>query len=296
MAAGIVLKVFLLTSSRELRDQLPFDLAGFDIDVWSHGNAADMYRQLEQEPCDICLIDAAPSGEDVLSVVARLRAFSAVGIVMLTTPDQVEERIRSLWIGADAYMVMPLDVRELAAVMLGLARRLRAQPVLQAGSTLAVPPPLAAAPPRMAEPAQSVSAPEPTPQRWSLEDTGWTLAAPSGGRLALTPAERSLLSALLEKPGVPLSREAISIVLSGGAYQRPGKGRANEYSSHRIDMLVSRLRRKARRAGINLPLNAVRGYGYEFFEPQGGAVSMLPNENNEAIEPLFSASDEACAA
>ena len=51
----------------------------------------------------------------------------------------------------------------------------------------------------------------------------------------------------------PVSRESIIAALGEDPY---------EYSSHRIDVLASRLRRKASDKGIRLSLRSVRGSGY----------------------------------
>ena len=42
----------------------------------------------------------------------------------MTTRGMVEERIEGLVVGADTYLVKPVDIRELAAVLRNLYRRL----------------------------------------------------------------------------------------------------------------------------------------------------------------------------
>lgn len=73
--------------------------------------------------------------------------------------------------------------------------------------------------------------------------------------LPLTEAERCVTGQLLASPGECVSRLTLMQALSGDSAQ---------YDPHRLDALMSRLRRKAADAGLSLPLRAVRGMGYVF--------------------------------
>jgi two-component system, OmpR family, response regulator PhoP len=88
-----------------------------------------------------------------------------------------------------------------------------------------------------------------------LDDDGWTLAAPDGRRIALTTQERQFIGVLIAEGGRPVKRDALVLALGGDPY---------DYDLHRLDTLVSRLRKKADALGLDLPLRAVRGVGYLF--------------------------------
>jgi DNA-binding response OmpR family regulator len=47
-----------------------------------------------------------------------------LGIIMMTTRGMVEQRIEGLVVGADVYLVKPVDMRELVEVIRNLHRRL----------------------------------------------------------------------------------------------------------------------------------------------------------------------------
>ena len=83
---------------------------------------------------------------------------------------------------------------------------------------------------------------------WSLSDTRRTLFGPQGVTLPLTPIEGQFLAGLFSSPGCCVRRSA----------------NAQGMQSRRLDVLVSRLRSKARQAGVDLPLRAVRHWGYIF--------------------------------
>jgi DNA-binding response OmpR family regulator len=98
--------------------------------------------------------------------------------------------------------------------------------------------------------------------RWRLQEGGWTLVSPQGQRLALTTLERKFISALFAAPSRSLARGDLSALAPSG-----GEGGDHPASSPRgVDVMVSRLRRKAQAMGMPLPLRSVRRWGYMFTE------------------------------
>lgn len=61
-------------------------------------------------------------GEDGLALAQRLRAQTHAGIIMLTALGNIENRLAGLDL-ADAYLVKPVDLRELSAVIRSVHRR-----------------------------------------------------------------------------------------------------------------------------------------------------------------------------
>jgi len=226
--------VALLEDDTDLREELLFGLERMGFQVWGASSATEFYRTLTTRACHVAIIDVGLPGEDGFSVASRLRAISPVGIIMLTARGHLEDRVRGLQGGADAYMVKPADLRELAAVLLGVMRRLW----LYAGQLPA---------------ATQVN----IGAEWTLEARERVLVAPRGAwRLRLTGSEYAFIDYMLRHFGQVVSRADVASAIDPG--YRP------DYDLHRIDMLVSRLRRKAEAAGIDLPLRAIRGKGYAF--------------------------------
>jgi DNA-binding response OmpR family regulator len=120
-------------------------------------------------------------------------------------------------------------------------------------------------------PADGVAPPQPDPaptheppavSRWRLREGGWTLVSPQGQRLALTTLERKFISALFAAPSRSLARGDLSALAPSG-----GESGDHPASSPRgVDVMVSRLRRKAQAMGMPLPLRSVRRWGYMFTE------------------------------
>ncbi|WP_088143211.1 response regulator transcription factor [Achromobacter xylosoxidans] len=95
---------------------------------------------------------------------------------------------------------------------------------------------------------------------WRLDPHVGALAGPAGEYLPLTVTERAFFVRLLNAPGYCLRRECFF----------PADRRKSLDGARRVDVLLSRLRSKARRLNIELPVLAVRGWGYILL-PEGAA-------------------------
>ncbi|KRC73284.1 Transcriptional regulatory protein CreB [compost metagenome] len=96
---------------------------------------------------------------------------------------------------------------------------------------------------------------------WRVDTPERVLAGPAGERLPLTARERAFFVRLLNAPGQCLHRERFF----------PGDARNPLDGARRVDVVVSRLRSKARRFNMELPVLAVRGWGY-ILMPHGVAT------------------------
>lgn len=230
------MRVCLIEDDAELREEMEFSLGELGLHVQGFGSAAEFYRALVTSRCDVAVIDVGLPGEDGFSIASHLRKAGCMGIVMLTARNTLDDRLRGLQEGADAYLVKPIDMRELLATLHAVARRL----------------PTSVAPAVVAREGA-----------WQLVDGGWRLRDPAGKELPLTASERALLQCLFEHLGRPVTRDQLIEAVGGDVY---------DFDPHRIDSLASRLRRKANSAGMNISLRAVRGVGYVL---SGGHSSRL---------------------
>lgn len=108
-----------------------------DVDVVATGEAA--LKAAAERPPDLIILDLNLPGFDGLEVCRILRARPAsanVPIIMLTARASESDRIRGLDLGADDYVTKPFSPRELAARVRAALRRGRAEPVLNAASTM----------------------------------------------------------------------------------------------------------------------------------------------------------------
>ncbi|MBK8888955.1 MAG: response regulator [Dechloromonas sp.] len=169
---------------------------------------------------DAILLDLGLPGRSGLDLLAQWRRKrNMVPILIITARDSVEDRIAGLDTGADDYLVKPFALNELAARLRALLRRRsgRATPVIEHG-------------PLHLNPATHE-------------------VRLNGNPIKLSGREFALLHALLQAPGVPLSRSQLEDRLYGWE---------EEIGSNAVEVHIHALRRKI---GSELIRN-IRGVGY----------------------------------
>lgn len=100
---------------------------GFQVDWVRDGAAAE--RELRAEPYAAAVLDLGLPQRDGIDVLAAVRrAGITLPVLVLTARDAVPDRIKGLDVGADDYVVKPVDLDELAARLRALVRRSHGQP------------------------------------------------------------------------------------------------------------------------------------------------------------------------
>lgn len=234
-----MVRIVVVEDEASLRADMVEYLSGCGHVTVGCESAEAMDRLLVDAPADIFILDVNLPGENGFSIAKRLREAGDVGIIMLTARGMNVDRVVGLEIGADVYLVKPVELRELEAQIRALLRRL---PV---GSTAVA----AAAVPVVAPPLAA----------WVYDQISWSLISPQGHGLKLTGNERVFVSLLAAKPGEPVSRADIFLAL--------GK-RTWDAADRSVDSMVRRLRAKgAETLGCDLPIESVHGTGYAFAAP-----------------------------
>ncbi|HPF26607.1 MAG TPA: response regulator [Steroidobacteraceae bacterium] len=100
---------------------------GFQVDWVRDGDTAE--REMRAEPYAAVVLDLGLPRKDGMAVLAAVRrAAISTPVLVLTARDAVSDRVRGLDIGADDYVVKPVDLHELAARLRALVRRAHGQP------------------------------------------------------------------------------------------------------------------------------------------------------------------------
>lgn len=236
--------MIIVEDDQDLREETVLGLRSLGIAALGVADAASLYREMVQQKFDVAILDIGLPGEDGFSVLRHLRQSGKMGIIMLTARGTLEDRVQGLNDGADAYMVKPVDLKELVSVLGSLSRRLeRTEPMGPPVSHALAQAGLAAAQPSSAA-------------AWSLNKSYWTLISPQGTTIPLTPKEYTFLSRLVERCGEPVPRAHIIHAFGGDI---------DEFDFHRVEVMISRLRRKAKAiTGDSLPIKAIPGFGFSF--------------------------------
>lgn len=233
-------RIAIVEDEPDLRDNVQRFLEAKGYPAWGADSAESFYRQFAVAGADIVVLDIGLPGEDGLSVTSHLAGRSDIGIVILSARGSLDDRLQGMERGADLYLVKPVDLRELLAGIDALWRRLGA-------AKTARPTPA---------PAGDAAAPKVAAPHWRLDRASWSLVSPEEAVIPLTPKEYAFLSRLVEKCGQPVPKA--HIVLAFG-------GEPDEFDFHRVEMLLSRLRRKGQEiTGGPLPIKALPGFGLVF--------------------------------
>jgi DNA-binding response OmpR family regulator len=226
------LTVAIVEDDDNLSSLMSFALkhAGFKVKIFE--NAALFYRFLAFNPTIIAVLDIGLIGEDGLSVCRYLRSRDlSMGIVIVTGRVEREEKLSGLMAGADAYLKKPVDMDELVLVLERLALRFLSKPA-------------------DAEPVKKIV----LPGHWHMGMDPTFVTSPNGVRVRLSVSEAQLLRVLLSSPGAACSHTEL-----GWALGMLGE----DFDKHRIEVIISRMRIKVgRSAGIPLPVESCRGFGY----------------------------------
>src|SRR6185312_17211377 len=88
--------------------------AGFEVDVANDGD--DGLARADQSNYDVLILDVMLPKRDGWSVITELRNRGKQTLtLMLTARDHLDDRIKGLDLGADAYLIKPFAFPELVA-------------------------------------------------------------------------------------------------------------------------------------------------------------------------------------
>lgn len=203
-----------------------------------HANAVSgrqglLHSLVAREP-DLVILDLHLGEDDGLQVLRELRARSVTPVILITGNRREEiDRVVGLELGADDYLTKPFGLRELLArVRAALRRRSmdRLSPARQRGAIYGF-------------------------SGWRFDQRNRELTSPAGEAVPLTKGEFALLSAFVQSPRRPLSRE---FLLQATRIHEDVFDRS-------IDVQILRLRRKLNDAAqASHLIRTERGVGYKF--------------------------------
>lgn len=181
---------------------------GYEVAV-AHNGREGLRRAYDLRP-DLILLDVVMPGMDGWEMLAHLREFSSVPVIMLTAMGGIEDRVYGLDTGADDYVIKPFETQELKARMRALLRR--AAPASdETGSLLSL-----------------------DGGRLVIDPASHQVTS-QGKQVHLTPIEHKLLLYLARNAGCVMSYEEILGSVWGPGY---------EDSLTNVKVYVRRLRRK----------------------------------------------------
>lgn len=107
---------------------------GFEAVHLNRGDAVEDW--VRKHSVDLLLLDLMLPGRDGLDVCKRVRAFSAVPIIIVTARVEEIDRLLGLELGADDYVCKPFSPREVVARVKAVLRRAKGAAGSEPGLTL----------------------------------------------------------------------------------------------------------------------------------------------------------------
>lgn len=98
-------------------------LLASDYDVISASTGREARREAATRAPDVVVLDLGLPDEDGKEVIAAIRSFSPVPIIVLSARDQEQEKVEALDLGADDYVEKPFGIAELLARIRTALRR-----------------------------------------------------------------------------------------------------------------------------------------------------------------------------
>lgn len=229
-------QVLVIDDDEELTSLLAEYLAGDGFAVRKAFTGSAGLAGLSSD-VDLVLLDVMLPDIHGFEVLRRLRQLSEVPVLMLTARGEEMDRVVGLQIGADDYLPKPFSMRELAARMQAILRRVRRCVVAPGRALLQV---------------------------GDLRlDQRARLLYRSGQRVELTSAEFDVLFVLVASAGTVVSREHLA---------EAALGRRIGFFDRCIDNHISSLRRKLGPPLLGVErICTVRGSGYLYAHPESGA-------------------------
>lgn len=223
--------IFCIEDDTSIRDIEVYTLqsTGFEAAGFADGSA--FFAALRETTPQLVLLDVMLPGEDGVAILKKLKAndrTSSIPVIMATAKGAEFDKIVSLDLGADDYLVKPFGMMEMVARVKAVLRRAAPQ-----------------------ENAQVL-----THGNLSMRLGEHTVTA-NGTRVELTLKEYELLRLFLSHPGLVFTRDRLLSDIWGIDYD--GETRT-------VDVHIRSLRQKLGACGALI--ETVRGVGYRLEAPQ----------------------------
>ena len=116
-------KILLVEDDTRLAELISEYLCRYDFDVVLITRGDQAIAAVEREKPDLVILDLMLPGMDGTDICRQLRKSSALPIVMLTARTDIFDQVTGLEIGADDYLLKPVQPRLLLAHLRSVLRR-----------------------------------------------------------------------------------------------------------------------------------------------------------------------------
>ncbi|WP_420819075.1 response regulator [Nocardioides oleivorans] len=106
-----------------MRRTLTINLRARDYEVETAGDGRSALQVVDERMPDVVLLDLGLPDLDGVSVLAQLRSFTQVPVIVVSARTESDDKVEALDLGADDYITKPFSIEELLARIRVTVRR-----------------------------------------------------------------------------------------------------------------------------------------------------------------------------
>ena len=239
-SAGVhAASLLLVDDDPEIREEMKSYLSENGMAVTEAADAQSALQAFAENKFDLVVLDLLLGSDNGFDVLREIRQTHMTPCIMVTGQGEATDKVVGLELGADDYVVKPVNLRELLARIRALLRRSGNS----GGSSSRK---HAAGPDDQGDAAS----------RWKFDPHRRRLSTPDGSLVPLTTAECDLLIELVAHEGNPQTREDLCRRVFNRQWQPYDRS---------LDSIVVKLRRKLEpNPDHPMVIKTIRGKGYLF--------------------------------
>ncbi|KAF6583461.1 response regulator transcription factor [Paenibacillus polymyxa] len=227
--------VLIIEDDNMLGDTLSLYLTGEGYHVTRVEQATEGIARLDRVQPDIILLDLLLPDLDGVNPCPLIRKHTDVPIIVISTENDISERIRTLTLGADDYICKPFSMQELKARIEALFRRIKITRLQGRGIS------------PVAEPETGITL-----------DLARRMVTVNGQMVEMTYSEFELMKLFYTNRGIVFSRYALIQAL---------RGTDSFINERAVDVHINHLRRKIEKDPKKPQLiKTIWGIGYKFMQ------------------------------
>lgn len=118
--------IWCVEDDNDIRDIEIYTIVSTGLDARGFSNGSDMFNALSSETPDLIILDVMLPGQDGVEILKQLKTNAAtadIPVIMATAKSTEYDKVKSLDIGADDYLVKPFGMMEMISRIKAVLRR-----------------------------------------------------------------------------------------------------------------------------------------------------------------------------
>lgn len=231
--------ILLVDDDPDIRSELSEYLSAHGFSISEAADRRSALQQFAAKPHNLVVLDLWIGKDNGFDFLREIRQTHSTPCIMVTAHGEATDKVVGLELGADDYVVKPVNLRELLARIRALLRRSGSNGGgNHNGGTV------------------KKDSSDPAANGWHFDPVRRNLLSPEGELVPLTTAECDLLIELVAHEGRPQTREDLCRRVFNRAWQPYDRS---------LDSIVVKLRRKLEpNPDHPMVIKTIRGKGYLF--------------------------------